>query len=73
MRKNHLLVHTQKGTKQTHLLARSFKAQSSKHLRDKERKINKSVSVAWTPVEHPEFSGQAPTLVLAGPLSRKTE
>ena|GEM_PF-3232241 len=57
-------MHAQKGTKQTHLLARSFKAQSSNHLRDKERKINKSVSVAWTPVEHPEFAGQALSLVI---------
>lgn len=63
-KKNHLLVHAQKGAKQTHLLARSFKAQSSKHLRDKERKINKSVSVAWAPVEHPEFLGQVLSLVI---------
>ena len=63
-KKNHLLVHAQKGRKQTHQLARSFKAQSCKRLRDKERKINKYVSVAWTQVEHPEFEGQELSLVI---------
>lgn len=55
-KKNHLLVHSEKGSKQTHLLARSFKAQGQKLLRDKERKITKHVTVAWTAVSHPDYS-----------------
>ncbi|MBC3785008.1 hypothetical protein [Spirosoma utsteinense] len=54
-KKNHLLVHAQKGTKQTHLLARSCVAQGRKLLRDKERKMTKHVSVGWLGVHHPEF------------------
>lgn len=54
-KKNHLLIHEQKGQKQTHLLARSFKARSGKVLRDQERKISKHVTVAWALVFHPEF------------------
>jgi hypothetical protein len=34
-KKNHLLIHAEKGSKQTHLLARSFKAVGRKVLRDK--------------------------------------
>ena len=54
-KKNHLLVHSQKGTKQTHLLARSCKAQAHKLLRDNERKVTKHVSVGWLAVHHPDF------------------
>nr|WP_229312378.1 transposase [Larkinella punicea] len=54
-KKNHLLIHAQKGTKQTHLLARSCVAQGRKLLRDKERKITKHVSVGWSAVRHPDF------------------
>lgn len=57
-KKNHLLIHSQKGTKQTHLLARSCKAQGHKLLRDKERKLTKHVSVGWLTVHHPEFANQ---------------
>ncbi len=55
-KKNHLLVHPQKGTKQTHLLARSFKAEGRKILRDKQRQITKHVTVAWAAVYHPDFA-----------------
>lgn len=55
-KKNHLLIHSQKGTKQTHLLARSCKAQGQKLLRDKERKLTKHVSVGWLVVHHPDFT-----------------
>lgn len=55
-KKNHLLSHTEKGTKQTHLLSRSFKGMDKKIVWDKERKKQKSVSIAWTPVKHLEFS-----------------
>ena len=54
-KKNHLLIHSQKGSKQTHLLARSCKAQGHKLLRDKERKVTKHVSVGWLAVHHPDF------------------
>ena len=55
-KKNHRLVHAQKGEKQTHLLARSFKAISRKIVSDKERKVSKHISVAYCGVTHPEFS-----------------
>lgn len=63
-KKNHLLIHTQKGTKQTHLLARSCKVQGHKLLRDKERKLTKHVSVGWLRVHHPEFPNQELFLVV---------
>ncbi len=63
-KKNHLLVHAQKGTKQTHLLARSCVAQGRKLLRDKERKVTKHVSVGWLAVTHPEFAHQPLFLVV---------
>jgi hypothetical protein len=55
-KKNHLLTHAQKGTKQTHLLARSCPAQGHKLLRDKERKVTKHVSVGWLAVTHPDLA-----------------
>lgn len=58
-KKNHLLCHAQKGTKQTHLLARSCVAQGRKLLRDKERKLTKHVSVGWLEVRHPEHDQKA--------------
>ena len=54
-KKNHLLVHTDKGIKKTHLLARSFKAKSSKIVRDKDRKQNKRVTISWAAVTHVEY------------------
>jgi len=56
-KKNHLLSHADKGTKQTHLLSRSFRAMDKKIVWDKERKRQKHVSIAWTPVKHLEFNG----------------
>lgn len=53
-KKNHLLQHFEKGTKKTHLLARSFKGKAHRIVRDKMRKQNKSVSISWAPVSHPE-------------------
>jgi len=55
-KKNQLLTHAEKGSKQTHLLARSCPAQGHKLLRDKERKLTKHVSVGWTAVVHAEFA-----------------
>lgn len=63
-KKNHLLIHDQKGTKQTHLLGRSCKAQGQKLLRDKERKLTKHVSVGWLAVYHPEFAHRELFLVV---------
>ena len=54
-KKNHLLVHLEKGTKKTHLLARSFKAKASRVVRDKVRKKDKRVTISWAPVNHVEF------------------
>lgn len=54
-KKNHLLNHHSKGTKKTHLLARSFKPASSRIVRDKNRKKNKHVTIAWAPVNHLEY------------------
>lgn len=63
-KKNHLLVHGQKGSKQTHLLARSCKAQGQKLLRDNERKLTKHVSVGWLAVHHPEFADKELFLIV---------
>lgn len=52
---NHILEHVEKGNKKTHLLARSFKGKASKIVRDKVRKKNKCVSIAWAAVTHPEY------------------
>ena len=54
-KKNHLLKHAEKGSKKTHLLARSFKAKASKHVQDKVRKQTKCVTISWAPVNHNEF------------------
>lgn len=52
---NHLLNHAVKGTKKTHLLARSFKAVRSKMVSDKNRNKQKNVSIAWAAVNHLEY------------------
>ena len=58
---NHCLYHTEKGKKQTHLLARSFQSPKSKRsrqrkvLKDQRRKTTKVVTIAWAAVQHPEF------------------
>lgn len=54
-KKNHLLEHREKGIKKTHLLSRSFKGKKNKIVRDKVRKQNKRVSIAWAPVNHLEY------------------
>lgn len=63
-KKTHLLTHAEKGSKQTHLLARSFKAVGRKILRDKERKITKHVTIAWTAVTHAEFKQQLYLIII---------
>lgn len=54
-KKNHLLNNVDKGLKKTHLLSRSFKGKSSRIVRDKNRKKDKRVTIAWAPVNHPEY------------------
>lgn len=62
--KNHLLKHQEKGEKKTHLLARSFKANASKIVRDKVRKQNKRVTISWAPVTHCEYPDNQLFLVI---------
>ena len=64
-KKNHLLEHSQKGLKKTHLLARSFKGNARKILRDKPRNKNKCVTIAWCEVTHPEFPDEELWLIIA--------
>jgi len=54
-KKNHLLNHSQKGSKKTHLLARSFKAKSQRIVRDVVRKNHKRISITWAAVNHLEY------------------
>lgn len=63
-KKNHLLGHTQKGCKKTHLLARSFKAKSSRWVQDKVRKQIKKVTISWAPVTHSEYPDNQLFLVI---------
>ena len=54
-KQNHLLIHHEKGEKKTHLLARSFKARTRRLVHDKERKQTRHITLAWAPVNHPQF------------------
>ena len=63
-KKNHLLLHQQKGLKKTHLLARSFKGLHSKKVNDKPRQKAKRVTIAWCEVTHPDFSDEELFLVI---------
>lgn len=54
-KKNHILYNSDKGTKKTHLLARSFKGRASRIVWDKNRKNSKRISIDWAPVNHPEL------------------
>jgi hypothetical protein len=54
-KKNHNLIHQNGQSKKTHLVARSYKGQGSKLVRDKERKLTKRISIAFAPVRHPEY------------------
>ncbi len=57
-KKNILLIHPQKGTKQTHQIARSLKNTAKKLVFDNQRKITKHICIAFCPVIHPEFPDQ---------------
>lgn len=61
---NHLLINSKQQNKKTHLLARSYKAQNSRLVWDKERKKCKRISVAWAAVTHPEFPDNQLFLVI---------
>ena len=63
-KKNHLLSHHLKGEKQTHLLARSFKGKRSRLVWDKERKVNKRLSIAWAAVSHTDHTDEECYLVI---------
>ena len=63
-KQNHMLVHQEKGCKKTHLLARSFKGQVSKIVRDKARQKDKRISIDWVPVNHPEYPDNQLFLVI---------
>lgn len=63
-KKTHLLCHPEKGTKQTHLLARSFKAVGRKILRDNQRKISKHVTIAYTQVTHVDFKDKPMWIII---------
>lgn len=54
-KKNILLIHPQKGVKQTHQIARSLKASAKKLVFDTQRKIAKHITIAYCSVTHPEF------------------
>ena len=54
-KKNILLIHPQKGKKQTHQIARYLKASSKKLVIDTQRKIAKHITIAFCPVTHPDF------------------
>lgn len=63
-KKNHLLNHTEKGLKKTHLLARSFKGRSSKIVWDKVRKQHKRISIAWAAVNHLQYADNQLFLII---------
>jgi hypothetical protein len=54
-KKNHLLNNVDKGTKKTHLLARSFKTKASRVVYDKVRKQHKRITISWAAVNHLEY------------------
>lgn len=62
-KKNHLLCCVAHEPMKTHQLARRYKPQSSRIVRDKERDKSKRISIAWTKVFHPEF-GEHPLSLL---------
>ena len=63
-KKNHLLINEQQILKKIHLLARSYKARGSRLVRDKERKKNKCITIAWAPVRHPDLPDNQLYLVI---------
>lgn len=58
------LIHAVKGQKQTHLLARSIRAMGSKLVYDKERKILRCITIAYSAVVHPDFADQTLYLII---------
>lgn len=63
-KKNHLLINERQIPKKTHLLARSYKALGNRLVRDKERKKNKRITIAYAPVRHPELPDNQLYLVI---------
>lgn len=71
-KKNHLLISTKKGKKKTHLLARSFKGKKPRLIYDKERKEQRSATIAWGEVFHPELPDIPLYLVILRDKKRQT-
>lgn len=63
-KKNHLLINEKQEKKKTHWISRSYKGQSSRIVRDKERKNTKRITVAWAAVWHPDFMTEPLFLVI---------
>lgn len=63
-KKNHLLIHHEKGCKKTHLLARSFRGKAHRIVNDKMRKQKKSISISWAPVFHSQFPDRQLFLII---------
>jgi len=61
---NHLLINEHGVSKQTHLVARSYKGKDGKIVWDKERKKQKRITIAWGPVKHPEMPDNQLYLVI---------
>ena len=61
---NHLLINSKGLEKKVHLLARSYKAQNSRLVWDKERKKCKRITIAWAAVRHPEYPDNQLSLVI---------
>jgi hypothetical protein len=54
-KKNYLMINELGVEKHTHLVARSYKGQSSRLVWDKERKKFKRLTIAWAPLKHPQM------------------
>ena len=65
------LTHEEKGRKKTHLLARSFKGKGRKIIQDKERKITRHISIAFTKVQRQEVENQSYTLIIIRDVNGK--
>ena len=61
---SHLLVNEHGVSKNTHLIARSYKGKGGKIVWDKERKKSKHVTIAWAPVKHSELPDSQMFLVI---------
>lgn len=63
-KKNHLLINQRQEKKQTHLLARSYRARASRLVRDQDSNKYKRLTIAWAAVQHPELGNTPLYLVI---------